>query len=643
MKRLIAAFLSLSLASLSAEPAFAASRSLSTPSAAPVVSANVKLSVPGVFAAPTLPAVSIPAAPQVGAPVLTRAERAGIEGVLRQIAAETAPEAKAPEAALDRAYTGSEAQGAPTVSAASPSGGSGGGSGSNLAPSSPNSAPQGSRVPSARSRMTSQRGAANVKVIAAIAGAVLVVALVIGLFIHRGNQKDKLWADSPAAAAVVQVETARRANDAETLFKIAAESRQRAAARAEKIADARTRRLEKVGERSIAQEETLLAFDNLAAARAELNANEVSNDPARRIGKERPATWTSRLNELEADAKTTGFEGRIGTSLDSLAAEVSGENKAVAGLSQDVATFEQTVPSLGGAALKEQREKARADVAGFQGEINAESGEHGSKLNAVRGRIYSRLEAGSAEFRDRSARRSALSTLESGTAATAATRAASVETELRAMADKIKVRDEALKASVTLTDEAKAADAEARRLERAEVKVPVKNPDGTQATDANGSLLWTIEIQDLSGPKKQEAAEKRRLAQAKLDEAHNAAIAARDAAVRAGRDRDELVRQAQLLADDQTLKLEKLASPTQIPGVSVYVVWRWVDLDRQSVEFFYATLTYDQANELRAKFSATKGSFDEAKRAIGAARDAQANWLNGKVTEELERQKKAGW
>ena len=108
---------------------------------------------------------------------------------------------------------------------------------------------------------------------------------------------------------------------------------------------------------------------------------------------------------------------------------------------------------------------------------------------------------------------------------------------------------------------------------------------------------------------------------------------------------DELVRQAELLRGDETLQKEKLDSkiPTNIPGVSVYNGWTWVRLDMQDSDFFYGTLTYDQANELRAKFSGVKGPIDETKKAIEAARDEQNLKIQKQIDEELARQKKSGF
>lgn len=637
MKKLLSSVLSLALAALSAQPAFASFKSVA-------VTPSMGASAP-VLTVPTLPAPTLGAQQAVAIPSIVTPQTAiGAAPALQNLAVQTAPEAKAPEAALantyDRAHAANPGENGPVSANMSAPTGS---SPSGLQPSSPNNSqrqPDGPRRP-----FNSQRGAANVKVIGIIAGAVLAVALIIGLIIHHGNQKDKLWSNSPAAAEVVQVEKARRANDAETLFKIAGEAQKRAADRAEKIADAKSRRSDKVDGRSIDEEQSLKAFDELAAARATLNANEVSSDANRRVGKVRPETWNGKLNELESEAKATGFEGRIGNELDSLQGEIGVENKSLSEIGGKLADFEKQVPSFGGAALKEQRQKAQADLAAFQKEVTGEFDQHSAKMGAVRGRIYDRLQQGNAEFRQVASRRDALAKLEAGPATTAADRASSVETELRNVADKLKIRDDANKEAVRLSDEAKTHDAEAKRLERAEVKVPVKDPQtGQQARDANGNLLWTIEIQDLSGPEKEKAAQARRDAQAKLDEARNAAIAARDAAVRAGRDRDDLVRDADLLRNDETLKGLRVASvPSSVPGVSVYVVWRWVDLDRQDADFFLEVITYDQANELRAKFSTVKGGFDETKRAVGEARGAQDSWLSKKVTDELERQKKSGF
>lgn len=297
------------LAALTAMPAL--------PAAAPALAAP-SLSAPALASVP----LAAEAAPAASAPAMQKA--AALPG-LQTLAARTSaakPGSAEAGAALNKGFdlsnAGSDSAQTPAVSGAESTGAS------SLAPAAP-SARRASSSSRIERRIGSDGGAVNTKLIAIIGGVVLAVAIAIGALVHHGAKQDAFWKDSKAAADIVAVERATRAGDAEPLYKLAHDARARQAQEREAVADAKSRHADKIGSQSVSEVEKLAAFDGLAAARAELAANEVSKDPARRLGGTLTADWQSKLAALDAQAKSSSFEGQVGRELDRLASEVSKE------------------------------------------------------------------------------------------------------------------------------------------------------------------------------------------------------------------------------------------------------------------------------------------------------------------------------
>jgi hypothetical protein len=501
------------------------------------------------------------------------------------------------------------------------------GASSSLSPSGASS-PSPRATPPPRSPRDGQRGAVNVKLIAIIGGVVLAVAILVGALLHSGHKQDAFWKDSKASTDVVAVETARRAGDAESLFKIAAEARKRQAQETEQVADAKSRHQDKIGAQSVSDVEKLAAFDGMAAARAELGANDVSKDAARRMGGRLTSEWQAKLGTLDAEARAAGFEGKVARELDVLGTEVAGERAADARLQADVSAFSDKLPTLGGGLLKEQAQKARGELSAFESnELNAEAALQAQEAGAVRGRLYARLSSGSSEFKSHADRRDALASLADGSLKSAVELSESLDNDLRDMSTHLASKTTHLK-------EASRWDDEAQRLQRVEVKDQAKDAQGNVMHDAAGNIVYTVHYEDQSGPARDNARRERDAARSEADQARGLGVSADRSAV-ALRTLVVTLRRDPLVAREGL----QASVPATVPGIRVYIGYDWYDVGSADVDFFLNQLTEQQANEVRARFGGVVEPLRQAQSEVNGRRSSESGWLDKRVDDELAREK----
>lgn len=595
-----------------AQPVFAASRSLSAPAA---------------------PLAALPALPALQAPVITPAQAAAVKtplAALPQLSVTVAEVAAAQPgsaqaaASLDRHFEA--AQPKASVSETSVTGSLSAAAPSTLSPAT-SSTP--AARPAPRAVRSSDGGAVNAKVLAIVGAVVVTIAIVVGMFIHNGKKQDEFWKSSKASADVVLVEKARRSGDAETLLKIAAEARKRQAAEKEQVADAKARHSDTVDGKKVSDVEKLAAFDGMVAARAELGANELGKDASKRIGGRRPEEWKQEIGLLDAEAKAAKFDGAVGRQLEKLQLEVARETAAGDQAQADLAAFDAKVPGIGGGLLKEQSRLAGGELQKFRAdEVGAEAALYNAELAAVRGRIYDRLAAGSAEFRGHGERRDALTAVESGTLKSAVELAKSLDNDLRDMTQHLANKTARLKNAEKLL-------AEAEQLTHVPIYVQAKDAQGNPMVDGQGRPVMVLDrYEDQSGPKRDAARAERDAARSEADQARGLAISADRGAV-------ALRTLVATLRRDGTLEREGLIGqiPEKVPSIRVYIGYDWYDVGSADLEFFLNQLTEQQANEIRARFNGTLGGLEQARAEVQKRASAESDWLSRRVTDELQREK----
>ncbi len=261
----------------------------------------------------------------------------------------------------------------------------------------PQSAPSVSR----RDFRDNERGSTTV-VVSIILGVVAAVAITIGVIWHNAQKKNDEWQNSKSNQEIVLVERARRANDAETLYKIGQDARTRQARMNERIADAKSAGSKKVDDKTgddLGQAKFYAAADGLVGARAEMNHDQVSQDPAKRIGEVPAPAWKQRLADENAKAKTSEFEGDLAVALQGLKAQLGRVDAKDQGLKGDIDNFHKEVPGSFKGRMGEMENKARADLNEFEStDVQPEHALYDQLNGEMRGRVSAKLAAGSAEY-----------------------------------------------------------------------------------------------------------------------------------------------------------------------------------------------------------------------------------------------------
>lgn len=229
--------------------------------------------------------------------------------------------------------------------------------------------------------------------------AVVVIGTFVGIYYYRASERAREWANSPQASQMALVEKARAERDAEALDRLGDEARASRAGR--NLQDALGRRH--------------AAYDGAVAARADLNENAVSQDPALRIGETPPAAWRRTLTDENAAAAAGGHEGRLALGLQALKAELDRQDFEAKRLSRDIEEFADHTPNLFADRMREQVAKARAELKEFSGgEVSGELALYNGLTRAMRDRVTDRLAGADAVFREAQARSARLSLVLSG-------------------------------------------------------------------------------------------------------------------------------------------------------------------------------------------------------------------------------------
>ncbi|MFA6093344.1 MAG: hypothetical protein WCU88_12850 [Elusimicrobiota bacterium] len=449
-----------------------------------------------------------------------------------------------------------------------------------------------------------------------IAGVVAAAVLSgLGYAYVKGSAKQEQWEKSKSNQDVLAVESARRSEDTATLQQIAIESRARQSRMRERIAAAKssgTKKVEDATQDPLKVAEAYLAFDGLAAARAELNLNAVSKDPVKRIGMAPPESWKQRLSIEEAAAKNSGSEGILALQLKGLSSELKVQDSAVARLQKDFASFDEAVPSVFKGRLAEMSEHGKKDLAAFKdSEVESERGLHAQTNAAMRGRVSESLTQKNTEYRNHRSRMERLAATAAGTLKAAV--------ELAQTADQ-RMADMASHESSRLIYLGLAA---------ANESVPVTVDDSYTDDDGNYHSASHTVYEDHSGPYKMMAASE--------------ASAAHSAASEARANMEALSKILPLVNNDPVLIQEQLADTlpaadhmSQKPSAHGGIFFDF--FLPASWSFFGGLFSAGDASKARANFSPILNSLQSVFKAVQSRRDSENSWMDKRIDRDLNEQ-----
>ncbi|MEK9145086.1 MAG: hypothetical protein AAB339_05710, partial [Elusimicrobiota bacterium] len=423
---------------------------------------------------------------------------------------------------------------------------------------------------------------------------------------QRSQDKKERWENSKSNQDIITVEKARRTGDAESLHKIAVDARARQARMKERIADARSRGSKTVDDSSkdsVKVASAYEAFDGLAAARAELNANALSKDATRRIGLERPEVWTERVTGEEAAAKESGFEGALALRLQTLSSELKTQEAAVSRIEGDLKSFDEQVPALFKGRLKEMSEKGKKDLAEFKtAEAAPEKALHETANSAMRGRVSDRLGKENAEYLSHRERLEKLAMAAEGVLKSSVDLARQVDKDLGEMASHERQRLVYL------------------GLASMNERVPVTK------TDEKGNSY--VEYEDHSFTYKA-------LAASEASAAHASAASAR-AGVEALSKILPLARKDAVLQEEHLTAGLPSPEKTNIPSGSGGVFFDF--FIPATWNLFGSLFSESQANQARARFGPVLGGIEAVHREVEARRAGEAHWVGERIDSDLSGQ-----
>lgn len=430
-----------------------------------------------------------------------------------------------------------------------------------------------------------QSGAAVSKgtILGIVAGVITIGALIFVLA-RNGSEKNKIWEQSPASKQVVQIDQARAAGDATTLFKIEAEAR----ARQKTTQDADAKKAK-----------TLDAFDGVVALRGGVNGNAVSSKPSERPGAQLPSTWKDRLTTDEAAARRSGDISRLARTLADLRAELAKENAAAGIYSEDLRKFQAEVPTFGG-AMGAQADKASKDLNEFRAEAETEQALHDQYAAALRAIVSERLAATNPAFRGELERADRLARIASGALSTLDDQADKVDRDLKEMA----------------------AQRRAQRDNLAEADKHTADP----GLAPNGDPIITDNSQDWKDKAAQNAAN-----------AQAAAASAKANIEAFNRDLASLRRDAALQEEglDKSLpRSARVGQPDWQNGINRDLLEPW------QLEDAARNFTEAEANDARARFGTAKGAVDAVQSAVKTRKNEVKQRVDEAVDAEIARQTK---
>ena len=445
------------------------------------------------------------------------------------------------------------------------------------------------------------------------AGAAWAAAAVAAGFWVNTVRRDRAWRASKSYADVLKVEEAREAKDAAALDRLGIEARHRHERMSLRIQEAErlgSKTIMGAGSAKVSDAKRLAAFDLLAAGRAELNENAVSTDPNTRIGKETPNVWKEKLERGEAEAVSSGFEGKLALQLKRLEAELGAQDGVGKLLENELGAFKGFIPKLFGGQLASEAKRGEADLTEFrEDEVGAEQGLRDRINAAMRKRVSDRLYSERADFRQHRDRLDRLVALHDGPVKTALETARYIDERL---ADAIShFQDEQTQLALAAANSA----------------VPVTVTE----TDSKGNTTTRVEIQDHSGPYRAAAA--------------IAASAAASAASDAEEGLSRLGGELGTLYNDSTIADEDLrawvpAKPgTSVDGGSGMVSWVMPGL----FQLFSSMGSESSVESTRAEFASTLSSLGSLSSEVGSRRAGEQGWVDGEIDQDLAKQmEKAG-
>ncbi|MBI5202656.1 MAG: hypothetical protein HY925_13780 [Elusimicrobia bacterium] len=433
----------------------------------------------------------------------------------------------------------------------------------------------------------------------------IVVVSLLGGFYHHAAALNQFWQKSKSASEVALIDEARAKGDAPTLATIAKTAHDRGDRMQTRIADAeknKAKRVENGTHDTVKEGKRYLAFDRVVETRAELNGNAVTADPGKRIGVTAPQRWRETIAANEAEAKQTGFEGRLALILRNMSGEITAEETRAGELQQHVDRFGEVSPTLFGGAMKAQHEKGKADLEEFRkNEIGVERGMLTGANAAMRGRVSDRLYAEREDFKTHRDHGDRLSESYDRNVAPALASAREVDSELGSMISH--------------------RQSEAAMLALASLHTS----DIETYTDSDGKThTRTV---DNSGPYRLMAATQASAAQAAAQRA-NAALA-------------RLRPQLSALQNDATIKSESLTN--LLPhgaGVEVHgghgVVF---DVFLPPLFSLFSGLSNASSGEhARTQFAPILSSLDRVASTVAQRRDGERRWVDQRIDQDLSEQ-----
>ncbi|MBI3287941.1 MAG: hypothetical protein HYZ74_00300, partial [Elusimicrobia bacterium] len=431
---------------------------------------------------------------------------------------------------------------------------------------------------------------------AAVAGA--------GFFVNS-VQKNRVWAASKGAAEVIKVEQARRRKDYAALDRIGLDARARRERMAALLKQAKRKKSKTVANKtndSVALAERYMAFDLLVSARADLNENIVSKDPASRIGGQLPETWKAWLQTDEAAAIESGFEGDLAVRLKKMSEEAQTQEANGRRVSDEIGAYEGVIPKLFGGRMGGEAERARKDHVRYEkDELKSESALYDTVNGAMRKRVSDKLYEQSPEFAKHRDRFDALKGLYDG--------------PLTDATDTARFIDDKLSSAISHLNSQQTYLA----LAAANKRVAVTR------TDANGRR--SVSYEDHSGPY-------RAMAAAEGLAASSAASAAQEAF---GRMPGLIVN----LHNDHTMGVEGLrdrlphASAQSVDAGSVlWTTWVMPPL----FGLFSSMGSASAISSTRSSFRPIMNQLNNLAGEVASRRDGEDQWVNARIDEDLAEQ-----
>ncbi len=438
----------------------------------------------------------------------------------------------------------------------------------------------------------------------AVMGGVVALSGLGGLY-ARARGKNAGWKQSPSFAAMATIEEAAGRSDAKRLDELEGAQRERHASLSGTIAAARRRGAKRLSDgTSVKDAARELDFIGLALARSSLHEAATSVDAGSRMGQRTVDSWTESVGGLDADAQATDFEGNLALELDALDTELEGEGRAADGVSEAIEAYGKHVPRLFGGDMKAARDSTRGLLETFvTSEINRERALHERATGAMRGRVTKRLVARDRTFARRHDRMERLTALEEATG------------EVNALAEDI---DSELASAISHRE----SEQHYLMIAASKTAVPVTKT----RTGANGQSETYTDIEDQSGTWKA-------MAWSEGDAANAAGRRAKSGLERLRPMVEQLRANETLVTEELNMLLPEVNGSGVDPGDDGLMAFIGPPIFR--------LLMGDGSNvrRVRDSFRPDLAAIQRVHGETGARRQTERTWVDGKVTDDIDRQK----